>query len=501
MLGHTLTLLNASEPLPFLPDELQEVSEEVRYQYRYIDLRREGMQRHLKQRYQLIYLIRQFLHAQGFIEIETPMLTKATPEGARDYLVPSRVHPGSFYALPQSPQLFKQLLMMSGFDKYYQVVRCFRDEDLRADRQPEFTQLDLEMSFITEKDIQILMESCLREVFTTLLQITLPDPFPRMTYQEAIQRFGSDKPDLRIPLELVDIGDLVAQESFAVFSEAALNPLGRVVAMRVPHAHQLSRKQLDNYTQFVVKLGAKGLAYLKVNNMPTDLQSSLLKFLSSECLSAILNKIHAQTGDLVLFGAGIATTVNESMGALRLKLGHDLGLVRAGWAPLWVVDWPMFERNPETHRLQAMHHPFTSPQILDETLLKNQPEHCLAKAYDLVINGYEIGGGSIRIHSRALQQVIFDLLDIGAVEAEEKFGFLLKALQHGCPPHGGIALGLDRLAMLLAGATSIREVIAFPKTQSAVCLLTQAPSPIDKETLKDLGDCDAHENLTHRMGV
>lgn len=489
LLGSDLTLLNASEPLPFLPDELQVVSDDVRYRYRYIDLRREEMQKNLRLRHELVHLIRAYFHEHGFMEIETPMLTKATPEGARDYLVPSRVHPGQFYALPQSPQLFKQLLMVAGFDKYFQIARCFRDEDLRADRQPDFTQIDLEMSFVEEKQVKTLVEGMIRLVFKQLLDVEVP-PVPEMTYQEAMSRYGSDKPDLRNPLELVDVAPLLKDETFAVFAAHANNPESRLVAMRVPAAASLSRKMIDDYSEFVAKYGAKGLAYIKVNSLSTGLeglQSPILKFLTEKTVFNVLTTLEAQEGDMIFFGAGPTHVVNESMGALRAKLGHDLGLIRAGWAMLWVVDWPMFEKDPQTHALFPMHHPFTAPQELDATLLREKPEKCLARAYDLVINGYEIGGGSIRIHRRDFQQTVFDLLKISEEEAQEKFGFLLEALEHGCPPHGGLALGLDRLAMLLAGSTSIRDVIAFPKTQSATCLLTSAPSNVEGKALKELG--------------
>ncbi|MCX7115769.1 MAG: aspartate--tRNA ligase [Gammaproteobacteria bacterium] len=490
LLGRALTILNFSKPLPFLPDDLQVVSDDVRYQYRYIDLRRLDMQANLRLRHELNHLIRGYLHDLGLMEIETPILTKATPEGARDYLVPSRVHKGKFYALPQSPQLFKQLLMVSGFEKYYQIVRCFRDEDLRADRQPEFTQLDIELSFTTELEVQTLIEGLIRLVFDKLIQVTLPEVFQRMSYDEAMRRFGSDKPDLRIPLELVDIADIVKDEDFAVFKSAANDPAGRVVALRLPKGSQLSRKQLDGYTEFVAKYGSKGLAYLKVNALDKGLegvQSSILKYLSEHSVMAILKAVQAQNEDLIVFGAGPASAVNESMGALRVKFAHDFELFQSAWAVLWIVDWPLFEQDPETHVLQAAHHPFTSPAVLDEQRLREAPEKQYAKAYDIVINGYEIGGGSIRIHQRELQQAIFDLLNIGAEEAKEKFGFLLEALECGCPPHGGIALGIDRLAMLLTGSPSIREVIAFPKTQSATCLLTQAPTAIADKALVELG--------------
>lgn len=490
ILGNALTILNAAQTPPFLPDENQIVSEDLRYRYRYLDLRRNTMQHNLTLRHQLIRCIRESLNELDFIDIETPMLTKATPEGARDYLVPSRVHPGEFYALPQSPQLFKQLLMMSGFDKYYQIVRCFRDEDLRADRQPEFTQLDIEMAFMDENVIQCLIEGILRKVFKQLLQVELPDTLPRMTFAEAMRRYGSDKPDLRIPLELVDIADLVGGCDFKVFADAANAKDSRVVALKLPEGCQLTRKELDGYADFVGIYGAKGLAYIKVNDKDaglSGLQSPILKFLNEDIVNAILTRTDAKTGDVVFFGAGRNHLVNESMGALRVKLGHDRGLVQAGWKLLWVVDWPMFEYDEKSNRLQAMHHPFTAPQQLDIDALKAAPVQTVARAYDIVINGYEIGGGSIRIHQPALQQAVFELLGIDEEEAQIKFGFLLDALQFGCPPHGGIALGIDRLAMLLTDSASIRDVIAFPKTQSASCLLTNAPTAIGSAQLTELG--------------
>lgn len=489
-IGLKLDILNASHLPPFLPDEYQSVNEDLRYRYRYIDLRRTDMQKNLILRHQMIRCMREYLNDKGFIDIETPMLTKATPEGARDYLVPSRVHPGEFYALPQSPQLFKQLLMMSGFDKYYQVVRCFRDEDLRADRQPEFTQLDIEMSFIDEADVRGLIEGMLKLIFKTVLEVELPETLPCMSYGEAMRRFGSDKPDLRNPLELVDIDDLVENVDFKVFSAAAKDKESRVVALKLPHGCDLSRKVLDDYASFVSIYGAKGLAYIKVNDSSqglAGLQSPILKFLTEEAIVGILKRVEATTGDLIFFGADKAKTVNDAMGALRIKLGQDCDLIEPGWRLLWVVDWPMFERDSITQRLQAMHHPFTSPLDLSEKTLMAQPTESLAKAYDIVINGYEIGGGSIRIHHMALQQAVFNLLGIEKEEAQSKFGFLLDALNYGCPPHGGIALGVDRLAMLLTGSSSIRDVIAFPKTQSASCLLTKAPAAVTREQLADLG--------------
>ncbi len=490
ILGIELEILNQAMTPPFLPDEHQLINEDVRYRYRYIDLRRPDMQQKLILRHKMIRCIREFLNQQDFVDIETPMLTKATPEGARDYLVPSRVHPGQFFALPQSPQLFKQLLMMSGFDKYYQIVRCFRDEDLRADRQPEFTQLDMEMSFIDEGVIQNIIEGMLQKVFKDILNIEIPKTLPRMTYKEAMRRYGSDKPDLRIPLELVDVADLVKGSDFNVFAAAAENKEGRVVALKLPNGCSLSRKEFDDYASFVGIYGAKGLAYIKINDKEKGLeglQSPILKFLSEESVNSILERVDVKTGDVIFFGAGHQKIVNESMGALRVKLGHDRNLVEPGWRLLWVEDWPMFEVDVKTKQLFSMHHPFTSPQETSIDSLKANPSETLARAYDIVINGYEIGGGSIRIHNPQLQQTVFDLLDINEEQAKEKFGFLLDALQYGCPPHGGIALGLDRLAMLLTDSTSIRDVIAFPKTQSASCLLTSAPTAVDNTQLNELG--------------
>lgn len=490
VIGAKLEILNQSPTPPFLPDDHQIVNEDLRYKYRYIDLRRTAMQNKMKLRHDLTSCIRNYLNQQDFLDIETPMLTKATPEGARDYLVPSRVHPGQFYALPQSPQLFKQLLMMSGFDKYYQIVRCFRDEDLRADRQPEFTQLDIEMAFIDEENILNLIEGLLKIVFKQILNVDLPEKLARMTYAEAMRRFGSDKPDLRNPLELIDVADLVKDCDFNVFSSAANDSTGRVVALKLPGGCDLSRKDLDGYGQFVGIYGAKGLAYIKVNNLSegmAGLQSPILKFLSEESVQSILKRVDAQSGDVIFFGADKTHVVNESIGALRIKLGHDRKLLSSDWKLLWVIDWPMFEMDHQNNRLQSMHHPFTSPQDLSPEELRANPTQSLAKAYDIVINGYEIGGGSIRIHQPALQQTVFDMLGINEQEAQEKFGFLLDALQYGAPPHGGIALGIDRLAMLLTDSTSIRDVIAFPKTQTASCLLTSAPSPTGTAQLTELG--------------
>ena len=490
IVGTHLDILNPSETPPFLPDEHQSVSEDLRYRYRYLDLRRAEMQNNLILRHNLVRCIRTYLNVEHFIDIETPMLTKATPEGARDYLVPSRVHPGQFYALPQSPQLFKQILMMSGFDKYYQIVRCFRDEDLRADRQPEFTQLDIEMSFIDENAILQLIEGLLKTVFLDILNVKLPETLPRMSYAEAMRRFGSDKPDLRNPLELVDVADLVRDCQFNVFITAANDPKGRVVALKLKDGCSLSRKELDGYGDFVGIYGAKGLAYIKVNDRAQGmqgLQSPILKFLSEDIITALLDRLNAETGDVIFFGADKEKVVNESMGALRTKLGHDCKLLASGWELVWIVDWPMFESENGGATLQAMHHPFTAPQNLSAESLRAKPTETLAKAYDIVINGYEIGGGSIRIHQSDLQQTVFELLGIGKEEAQDKFGFLLDALQYGCPPHGGIALGIDRLAMLLTSSSSIRDVIAFPKTQSASCLLTNAPASVGNMQLNELG--------------
>lgn len=492
LLGQDLEILNHAETPPFLPDDYAKVNEDLRYRYRYIDLRRTEMQHNLLLRHKLFACIREYLNGLSFIDIETPMLTKATPEGSRDYLVPSRINKGHFYALPQSPQLFKQILMMSGFDKYYQIVRCFRDEDLRADRQPEFTQLDMEMSFIEAGEIQNIIEELLTKIFKEIINIELPKPFLRLTYAEAMRRFGSDKPDLRIPLELIDADDLFKECNFQVFATAANSLNHRVVALRLPNGCSLTRKELDAYGKFVEIYGAKGLAYIKVVQLDweqekIELQSPINKFLSQDTINEVLKRVNASTGDLIFFGAGEERIVNESMGALRVKLGADLNLYTCEWALLWVVDWPMFETDPQTGRLQAAHHPFTSPQDLSTEALLTKPQEAMAKAYDIVINGSEIGGGSIRIHQPKLQKTVFSILGINEQEANDKFGFLLDALNFGCPPHGGIALGLDRLAMLFTKSTSIRDVIAFPKTQTAACLLTKAPATVSKEQLAELG--------------
>jgi aspartyl-tRNA synthetase len=433
--------------------------------------------------------LRAYLDVHGFIDVETPILTKTTPEGARDYLVPSRTHPGSFFALPQSPQLLKQLLMMSGLDRYYQIVKCFRDEDLRADRQPEFTQLDIETSFMDEREIMTLMEGLLRHAFKVAMEVELPEPFPVMTYAEAMRRFGSDKPDLRNPLELIEVSDLFAGVDFKVFAAPAADAGSRIAALRVPQGGSLTRKEIDDYTALVARYGAKGLAYIKVNDRAAGaagLQSPILKFLPAEAVEAVLERTGAVTGDLVFFGADKQKVVNESLSALRNQLGSDRGFTGAGYSPLWVVDFPMFERDSAGH-LTPLHHPFTAPDAATPEALRADPEAALSRAYDIVLNGYEIGGGSIRIHSTEMQSTVFEILGIGAEEAESKFGFLLRALEYGCPPHGGIAFGLDRIVMLMAGADSIRDVMAFPKTQNASCLLTGAPSEADPAQLKEVG--------------
>jgi aspartyl-tRNA synthetase len=487
VLAQELELLNRSEPLPFQLDE--QVSEEVRLKHRYLDLRREEMNQKLRLRHRITRAMRSYLDESGFVDIETPMLTKATPEGARDYLVPSRTHPGKFFALPQSPQIFKQLLMISGFDRYYQIVRCFRDEDLRADRQPEFTQLDIETSFLTQEQFMSLMEGLVRHLFKAVLGVAVADPMPRISYAEAMRRYGSDKPDLRIDLELVDIADLVASCDFKVFAGPAKDPKGRVAALRVPGGAAMPRSQIDEYTAYVARYGAKGLAYIKVNERAKGkegLQSPIIKFLSDEAVDGILGRTGARDGDLIFFGADSAKVVSDAIGALRLKVGHDQKLVQPGWRLLWVTDFPMFEWDTDEKRWMAMHHPFTSPTNDDAEALRANPGEAIAKAYDMVLNGTELGGGSMRIFRQEMQSTVFGLLGISSEEAIRKFGFLLDALKFGAPPHGGIAFGLDRLSMLMAGADSIREVIAFPKTQTAADPMTDAPTEVSEAQLKEL---------------
>jgi aspartyl-tRNA synthetase len=487
LVARQLEVLNRSETPPFHHDE--PAGEDLRLRYRYLDLRRPVMLRNLRLRHRVTSALRRFLDGNGFVDVETPVLTKATPEGARDYLVPARNFPGKFYALPQSPQLFKQLLMMSGLDRYYQIARCFRDEDLRADRQPEFTQLDVETSFMDEDAITALMEKMVRELFREVLDVELPDPFPRMRWAEAVERFGTDRPDLRNPLELVEVADLVANVEFKVFAGPAADPRGRVAALRVPGGGSLTRKEIDAYTAFVARYGARGLAYIKVNDAAAGrdgLQSPILKFLPDEAVAGIMSRTGAESGDLVFFGADKAKVVNDALGALRDLLGMDLGLLEPGWRPLWVVDFPMFEWDDTEQRWFALHHPFTAPAVDDHALLAANPGEAVSRAYDMVLNGSEIGGGSVRIHDRAMQQGVFELLGISEEEARNKFGFLLDALKYGCPPHGGIAFGIDRMVMLMAGAGSIREVIAFPKTQTASCPLTDAPSEVPDAQLREL---------------
>ena len=489
LLAQRLEILNASETPPFQLDD-DDVHDDIRLRYRYIDLRRPEMQQRMQLRARVTQFLREWLTANEFLDIETPMLTKATPEGARDYLVPSRTQQGSFFALPQSPQLFKQLLMMSGMDRYYQIVRCFRDEDLRADRQPEFTQLDIETTFLDENGIMQLMENMMRSLFVELLGAEIEDHFPRMSYADAIERYGSDKPDLRIDLELNTVSDLLQDVEFKVFSGPAADPRGRVAALRVPGGNSLTRKEIDDYTDYVGRYGARGLAYIKCNDVAQGregLQSPILKFLPDAAIAGILERTGAESGDLIFFGADRASVVNESLGALRVRLGHDLGRVEAGWRFLWVVDFPMFEYDEREDRLNALHHPFTAPATGDPDELEADAEGMLSRAYDMVLNGTELGGGSVRIHRMEMQQRVFRLLGIDEQEAEEKFGFLLTALRYGCPPHGGIAFGLDRLVMLMTAASSIRDVMAFPKTQTASCLLTQAPSPVSERQLRELG--------------
>ena len=486
VLGHDLVILNKSETPPFQLDEHQNVGEDVRLKYRYVDLRRPEMANKLRLRSKISTFIRNFLDQNGFLDIETPILTRATPEGARDYLVPSRTHEGHFFALPQSPQLFKQLLMVAGMDRYYQIAKCFRDEDLRADRQPEFTQIDIETSFMDEHQIMALTEQMVVELFKDQLSIDLGQ-FPQMPYSEAMEKYGSDKPDLRIPLQLVTVSDLMQDVEFKVFSGPAKDPKGRVAALKVPGGNSLTRKQIDEYTKFVGIYGAKGLAYIKVNNkadLEEGLQSPIVKFLPVEVRAQLLERLEAQDGDLIFFGSDSAKVVNEALGALRCKLGEDMDMMTCEWAPLWVVDFPMFEETSDGG-ITAIHHPFTAPSCTPEELAA-APLEGLSRAYDMVLNGCELGGGSVRIHQQDMQAKVFDLLNIDEEEQQEKFGFLLDALKFGCPPHGGLAFGLDRLVMLMTGSASIREVIAFPKTQSASCVMTQAPGIVGNKQLREL---------------
>ncbi|QIM48493.1 aspartate--tRNA ligase [Pusillimonas sp. DMV24BSW_D] len=493
ILCRDIEILNASVTPPFQLDD-ENLSETTRLTHRVLDLRRPQMQRNLMLRYRVSMAVRRYLDDLGFVDIETPMLTKSTPEGARDYLVPSRVNAGEFFALPQSPQLFKQMLMVSGFDRYYQITKCFRDEDLRADRQPEFTQIDCETSFLNEEQIREIFEGLMRHVFKTVQDVDLPEAFPTMTWAEAMRRFGSDKPDLRVKLEFTDISDIMKEVEFKVFSAPANDEACRVVAMRVPGGGSLPRSEIDAYTRFVGIYGAKGLAYIKVNDaaaIPEGLQSPIVKNIHQQALTALIERTGAQSGDLIFFGADKTKVVNDAMGALRVKIGHsdfgkENGLFESGWKPLWVVDFPMFEYDPEEGRYFAAHHPFTSPKDGHEELLESEPGAALAKAYDMVLNGWEVGGGSVRIHRADVQSKVFRALNIGPEEAQEKFGFLLDALQYGAPPHGGVAFGLDRLVTMMTGSESIRDVIAFPKTQRAQCLLTQAPSPVDEKQLREL---------------
>ncbi len=483
-----LVVLNASETPPFMIDD-DDINEDNRLKYRYLDLRRPEMLKRIKLRSEVTRTLRDYLDNKDFLDLETPMLTKATPEGARDYLVPSRTHQGSFFALPQSPQIFKQLLMVAGMDRYYQMVRCFRDEDLRADRQPEFTQLDMELSFVDEEEIMAITENMIRDLFANVLEVALPNPFPRMTHEEAMLRYGSDKPDLRIDMELVDVNDIMKDVDFKVFSGPANDENGRVVVLKLPKGADLSRKEIDELTAYVGRYGAKGLAYIKVNDVTAGregLQSPIVKFLPDEALEEIIKRCDVETGDMLFFGAGSTTVVNESIGALRVKLGHDRGLASNEWKPLWVVDFPMFEWDERNKRWSALHHPFTAPVSDDVDALKANPGKAISRAYDMVLNGTELGGGSMRIHNSDMQQAAFEILGIDEAEQEEKFGFLLNALKYGCPPHGGLAFGLDRLVMLMTGAQSIRDVMTFPKTQTAACLLTDAPSAVSNEQLKEL---------------
>lgn len=489
VLGHEIEVLNSSEPLPFQLDE-DDTTEAVRLRYRYLDLRSSRMQGNLRLRHRAVSALRSYLEERDFVDIETPILTRSTPEGARDYLVPSRVYQGSFFALPQSPQIFKQLLMVSGFERYYQIARCFRDEDLRADRQPEFTQLDIEASFVNEGEVIDMAEGMVRALFHQVLEVELPNPFIRMSFSETLARYGTDRPDLRIPFKLVEVADLMRGVEFKVFAGPANTDGSRVAALRLPGGSQLTRQQIDGYTDYVRQFGAGGLAYIKVNTAAAGrdgLRSPILKFLPDEVIFALMQRTEVSDGDLLFFGADTEQVVNDALGALRVRLGHDLGQVENGWQPVWVVDFPLVERDRESGRWQSTHHPFTAPRDEDVELLEQDPGAVRARAYDMVLNGTEIGGGSIRIHRPELQESVFQTLGIDRDEAGHKFGFLLDALRYGAPPHGGIAFGLDRIVSMMAGEDSIREVIAFPKTQKSACLMTEAPSSIESDQLRELG--------------